>query len=481
MMAPSALVTAVFSRIHDVVVWIALIGAASYLTLAAIGGLNAWSPAPFWDMWEGYLDFYRRIEAGDFSAWFAQHNEHRIFLARLLFWTDIAWFGGAGVFLLFLNYAFAAFSAFLLLLCLRAEIGKTLRREFALMAAAIVGLSYSWIQHENFTWAFQSQFFLAHNLPLLAFLLLTRSWATGAGQAYFAGALVAGAAAAATMANGVLTLPMMALLSLAGGAPKWRTGLIAVVAGAVLLLYFRDYQSPVHHVSFFASIAREPLEVLQFALAYLGAPAGWIMRTGSLEAALAGGAVFLGLVAWSIVRDAKARQKAPHRLALYAFIFYIAATAAATAAARYNFGQEAAIASRYTTPSLMAWIAVLILFARPIMAHFPSRPILAAAVPIGLLLLFGPNQVTALDPQIEIKFEKRLAALAVELGAHDAAQISALYPLTARTLEIGQWASARDVSIFAAPDIRDARERIGGPLGERPARDCTGALERFES
>jgi hypothetical protein len=41
------------------------------------------------DMWNGYLGFFTKLSDGDWSAWWGQHNEHRIFLARLFFWFDL--------------------------------------------------------------------------------------------------------------------------------------------------------------------------------------------------------------------------------------------------------------------------------------------------------------------------------------------------------------------------------------------------------
>ncbi|MGD4365427.1 hypothetical protein QT713_22860, partial [Xanthomonas citri pv. citri] len=41
------------------------------------------SPVPFWDMWDGGLGFYVR-QMTDVSQWWAQHNEHRIVLSRIL-------------------------------------------------------------------------------------------------------------------------------------------------------------------------------------------------------------------------------------------------------------------------------------------------------------------------------------------------------------------------------------------------------------
>lgn len=77
---------------------------AASIALAILGGARAYTPVPFWDMWEGLFNFYLLVQSGDTSVWWAQHNEHRIVLSRLLFWLDIAVFRGAGLFLIIMNY-----------------------------------------------------------------------------------------------------------------------------------------------------------------------------------------------------------------------------------------------------------------------------------------------------------------------------------------------------------------------------------------
>ena len=56
---------------------------------SAIGGILNFSYLPFWDMWDGLYTFYLKIIDGDYSVLWSQHNEHRIFLSRILFLTDI--------------------------------------------------------------------------------------------------------------------------------------------------------------------------------------------------------------------------------------------------------------------------------------------------------------------------------------------------------------------------------------------------------
>ncbi len=63
------------------------------MILVGIGQYHSFTVVPIWDMWNGEVEFFMKARGGDLLAWFGQHNEHRITLARLLFWADLDWFG----------------------------------------------------------------------------------------------------------------------------------------------------------------------------------------------------------------------------------------------------------------------------------------------------------------------------------------------------------------------------------------------------
>ena len=73
-------------------------------TLAIIGGIKGYSSIPYWDMWDSTVNFNIRLAQGDYSVWWAQHNEHRIVLSKILFWMDQYFFGGLSTFLIITNY-----------------------------------------------------------------------------------------------------------------------------------------------------------------------------------------------------------------------------------------------------------------------------------------------------------------------------------------------------------------------------------------
>ena len=72
--------------------------------LAIVGGFRSYSPVPFCDDWEGILKFFIRVQDEDNAGWWEQFHEHRIVLARLLFWANFKWLGGENWPLITINY-----------------------------------------------------------------------------------------------------------------------------------------------------------------------------------------------------------------------------------------------------------------------------------------------------------------------------------------------------------------------------------------
>lgn len=464
---------------RDRIEFIFLIIAVAFVAQVAVGLFRTYSPVPVWDMWDGYLDFYTKITHGDWSAWWAQHNEHRIVLARLLFWADLTWFRGEGWFLLFMNFLF---------LC---AIGATFWkfwREAAGTSHAFVGYFliawlFSWVQHENITWEFQSQFFLAQLLPLWGVYLLHRARFGGArSAAYFAGACVVGVLAVGSMANGVLALPLMAIYALLTRQGWRRCILLGVLALFCLWLYLHDYRAPADHGSLFLTIQANPFNALRFILLYLGGPFYFAFGGGGLGkvvAYLAGAA----LVAGSALAARHYMGRDRHStlsLAMLFFILYIGGTALVTAGGRLFFGLDSALSSRYMTPALMAWAALLIVNAEVIKGMVSNVPWKICLLFFVLIVLLLPIQMRAWHSRHEGIFENEVAALALEMRIDDKPQIERLWFNSEATLAISAVPSDYDWSVFGWLPIHNVRETIGAPYDitqKMVLRSCNGVLD----
>lgn len=451
-----------------------------FVALAVAGAFRMYSPVPFWDMWGGYLGFYVQAAAGDWSVWWAQHNEHRIVLARVFFWLDIALFQGRGWFLLVVNYML------MVMVCLifwqvwkeQAGAGKHWLGFF------LIAWLFSWSQAENLTWGFQSQFILAQLLPLAAFYFLHRAAATDRHQGRnFGFAVLFGTLAVGSMANGTLALPLMTGYALFTRMGWKRSLLLAVLSAMFMLLYFYDFSTPSHHGSLVHAMRENPLGLAHYVLLYVGGPFYYLFGKhvfGHVMAVVAG-LFMVGSAAAFAWRAIPVAHKATLSLALLTFILYVGGTALGTAGGRLLLGVDQALSSRYMTPALMAWAALLLLY----------LPKLEAVNQRGrmwmpfffLLLLMLPQQLKALEPKHDILFERKIAALALEFGVRDQTQIGNIFPSAESALSIAEAPRARNLSIFGISLIKNAAEVVGNAyagdflLLDRP---CQGSLDEVQ-
>jgi hypothetical protein len=452
--------------------------AVAFIGLAVIGGFRAYSPVPYWDMWEGYLDFYFKLGTGDWSVWWAQHNEHRPVLAKIFFWMDLAWFHGSLWFLLVINYLLVFCICLVFWLYAREEPAHQLEFLWFFLLAWL----FSWAQEENFTWGFQNQFFLAQLLPLLAFYFLylatTRQTKS---TVYFSLAAIIGVLSIGSMANGVLVLPLLALYALTVRLAWRKIVFLAVLSIALVGVYFHDYLPPEGHGSLLLALRTNPLGLIQYVLLYLGGPFYYLFGEGRVAQNLAqlAGLFFLMsslAFAWKALR---APRESALPLALLTFILYIGLTALGTGGGRLIFGLKQALSSRYITPALMAWASLFILYL-PALPRLPDKIKGKLWLPFLLLLmLMLPVQLKALQSHQRVIFERNLAALALALEIKDQVQIGNVYPHAEPTLTIAKKAAAGDLSVFGRPPLKNARERLGtqSALGATAAAPCQGHLD----
>ncbi len=447
-----------------------------FFILALMGTVHAHTAVPIWDMWTGYLDFYQQLRAGHTAAWWNLHNEHRIVLSKILFWIDLAWFQGSVWFLLVVHFVCVggAFWTLRALLHEKAAACGASHRSTQLATLFIFICLFSWAQSQNFSWGFQNQFFLAQLLPLLALYSLYQS---GKNQStpQFLAAAVLGCLSILTMANGVLALPLMAAYALLQRMGWKKTSLLCALAVACIAVYFANYHVPYNPGRIIAPI--QPWPTAQYSLVYLGLPF-YYFSGKSLWCAQIFGLLFLLLTGVKALQCLRQPTRQGIDLCLLAFIAYIVGTALVTALGRAQFGLAQAVSSRYATPALMAWVALLIAYLPPLLKSLEQWQNRVVWPLLLLLLAMLATQLPAREPQTSVNHEATLAALALELGVHDAAQIQTVVWDATLAERIAQPAIAHNDSIFGQAPIRDARQRLGQlqalPL---PARTCLGAVD----
>ena len=300
------------------------------------------------------------------------HVEHRLLLLRVatlalvaLFgevdFRTLAWLGNLGVLTLSV-FLFAGF------------------RKDASWGARIVTFSpATWFLFQpqywdSFFWATAS----LSNLWVLPMALACFGALGRTGGAAFLLALAAGCVAALTQANGLLVLPIGALLLLRNG--RHREAALWIVFSLLLAgAYAAGLQRPEGSVGILESLLRP--SVWQYALYFIGAAGGF----GSpLPSALVGLAI-LAIAAWGLPRSTKANPGLAGLLLLVVASGllnalgreFIAGPDYALGAARYRFYGSAALALAY-----LVGIETLI---RPRARHW------AFAVGVSLALAFAVN------------------------------------------------------------------------------------------
>lgn len=467
---------------------LALTFGALMFAAAVIGALRWYSPVPIGDAWDGMLGFRLAQLAGEPGLWWAQHNEHRIVLARALFWLDFELFGGRMAFLIVANFVLVAaavlvFAAVARWLPRPAGARPNPRNAAWIWGSLLAGWLFQWMQFENFTRGFQSQFFMATLLPLAALVALARSGGAD-GRPWFAAACLLGVASLGTMANGVLALPLMLAVALLTRQPRGRIAVLALLAAVGLAAYFTGYQSIADHGSLAQALREQPLALLRYALVYLGGPFQKLLGDGGpgTRIALVMGIVFVLATLPPALRAWHRRDESALALALLGFIAYVAATALATAGGRLNFGIEQALSSRYSTPALMAWACLALLHADTLERHAARRPWRATvllALPCAAVL---QTQIAALRSNDAVNFEMDIAALALALDVRDADQVRIIYPAIDHALRLAEAARSRELSIFGRAPWQGLRRQLGQAAPALAGGSCLGhvdAVDRF--
>lgn len=460
--------------LYNLSIFILVIYMGSFILLACIGGWLSFSPVPFWDMWDN-LTFYNILHEEGYSAWWKQHNEHRIVLHRVLFWLDFILFEGSNIFLVIINYVLAAINFLVFLLIINKAFPNSEDKHIKIFLSFFsCFLIFSWMQMSNFVWAFQSQFFLAQLLPLTAlyFLYLSEIKKDYSTLLFFFTCWF-GVASIGTMANGVLALPILTIIALLLRESWQRVCILSLLSIISLSLYFKDFISSTPH-SLIDIIFTQPLDLINYALNYLGGPFYYI--TGNFFTAKLAGIFFTLSSFFFAYKAIQAPKEHAIQIVLLGYIAYVGATAFATASGRINFGLESAISDRYMTPVLMAWSCICILYALLL-----SKKDFLLYIGASILLIISWRlfvfQMGVYNINPNIYFERHIAALAMELDVHDHQQLNTIFHTPERLSDIAKYARENNISIFGHPSIKDLKEMLKNTYQHSSTYACLGNLD----
>ena len=444
--------------------WFFVLTAILSSSFLIVGMFKGYSPVPHWDMWDGYLDFYVKLSDGDMWQWLSQHNEHRIFFSRILFWVDIHFFNGSIWFLLLANFSLLIVFTYMITFVSAKELGlysAYSTSQSLIIFSLLLMFCMSWMQNNNLTWGFQSQFIAAYLFPFITFYALYR-YAIYKNWAWFGFALFMGCMSAGTMANGILTLPLLFLLALFLRLRFLELIVIGFFAILINVLYFYNFQELPGHGSLTKTLIEHPVDFVIYFLTYLGNPFYYLLFKEVLGAQIFGFAFVITTVAsffYVLLRMEKSEHK-NFLLALFAYLLYVGGTAFATSGGRAIFGVEQAVSSRYTTPVIFAWASLaLVMFfilKKKLKANKKAFYFLAL-MPLLLLII----QVEALGNNKQKHFNHMVAGLAMEMGVRDETYLMQVFPFMDWLQEMIVVPKKRNLSIFGNSVIKDVESLIG--------------------
>jgi hypothetical protein len=432
---------------------------------------GGYSPVPFADFWSQF-DFIAQsldgnVGVGDF---WAQHNEHRIVLARLQFLVDYGLFDGTNVFL----FASIVASSIALAATYAATVYFETRDWLFVLGTFAVGAAstMSPAGWENLTWAFQVQFVQAFLFPavsVLAVVLAARSPHAGRSALLTTASGIAAIAATYSMANGFFIWPVVVGLALLLRLSRRQTAVLAFVGLATVASYF-------WHLEFSTrGELSDPVGLFVFVAAYLGSAVG---GAGLPEATLVG---VVGLLLLPVLYALAWRRRIGSSIALHVgagIATFVLLTAAQTAGGRLYLGTSQAISSRYSIASFTFWLALVVAFLTPVRERwraYPSAGLAYLACAALAALFVGYRSVPDADYLRTVVFGKEATVLTFRVGVNDDSQTVTGVAAGDSVSNHLRWMELERLGPWAPGGMVDAT-RMAGRVGAT-TRDCLGAVE----
>jgi hypothetical protein len=436
--------------------------------------IQTWSALPFGDQWDMLIDDASRLTPGWF---YAQHNEHRLVFPKLIFAIDRFGFAETNKFNLFCNLALP-FSLALFIVYAATRYADQTLSEKLWIAGVVFGFLFSAMQWENLVWGFQSVFIGVELATFGAFAAVALGTPT---PLRIAAAVVCETVATYTLSSGAIAPFGAITLALWRGWGKVAVAVLAFAAICLLASYLNGYIAPVGHSDPLRSLL-QPVDVTGFVLAEIGSPFWPLLVKLQLPARFeqAFGAIGVALFLLAAIGLVRRRERTFGAEGLFlAIAAYVMAVALVTALGRLKFGFPQALASRYTSHTLLFWLSLLLLAVITFGRRHPGWRISAMALTLSALSAIAgaqTNFVAAAEQWATSHLEASTALLA---DVYDSNALQGVYPPDgAIPFERARSLRAGHLSIFA-----DAWSAWWGtPLAEHvrltEAARCRGGLDK---
>jgi len=478
---------------------------------------RAYSVLPWGDMWD-YWAWYLQPHPAFILRFFAQHNEHRIAVARLFFLADQVLFQGRAIFIFVSIFLIQICHA--LLLWRLAYLAHPHRRSLSvyLGSAAFLCL-FSAEQYTNFTWSFQIQFvmvYFAVTGALASLMVFARRWDEGPPVSashrwsWLVTTVLVGIVATYSMANGLLVWPALLLLAFWFRLPRKAKAILLIAGVAFWVLYLWGYKTPPQTSSLREGFHNLP-QSFAFTMCVLGSPVSDLVfeidrifsiggeQWQNVWTATVGLAGFVTSAFLWISFGRNRRETHRAEAVILHLLLFLVATAFLIGLGRSNFPLHDALHPRYTTVGLLFWFCIFFLVAslvaRGSRSHESQSLVLfqfgGAMLALVVLVLYQPTQIRfarenalglsefeatigapvydsdlwtrnyynprALIPTLRYMQAKHLSVFAPERSRWIGDPIAAHYPLVTSDNCIGF--VDKDAKVFADPELPGIRLR----------------------
>jgi hypothetical protein len=359
---------------------------------------RTYCPVIYWDQWE-YVNVAMKPAGLPFwSRVWAQSDESRLVIGKLLGFADLRFFGGRNISLQIELCLIPVFVAVILFRMVRRS-GQLRDEALATAAGFLIFCALNPVQVDNLTWYFEVGFVFTGLAAVAAFAgAVWHSSRVAAGdRRWISGPLVlslfAAALAECCRLDGLLVWPILVLLSFSLRFRKETSALIGGVATLAVAAYFWRFHS-VGGVSGDAREAiRHPFAAGEYVVHYFGTAWDALLPPGSavfvLSELLTAAAILIATVA--AVRYLCFRQSKPDPLShfLSAILLFTVSAAGITSLGRVRFGVAQAAASRYQCVALLFWAAFGVLALAWAARKTPRRLALAGVQCSMVVLMAG--------------------------------------------------------------------------------------------
>ncbi len=461
------------TKYSDLLSFCVLISGAICLLIAFVFSFHFFTATPFADTWSVIDEIV--INHGGPSVWllWAQHNEHRIVIPKLLMWADLFWMGDKG-WSLFVEIYLAQFLEALLAAYAVRRLGGWKWVETRTVFGVALFCAFCPIQYEIFVWSFGLPIVLCYASIQLALISLV-FYSQGQKRFWLILSFVAAIAAPLNLAGGQLVWP--ALLLVGWNLRLKMRMLFAILFGAVLSMasYLIGYVSPPNHANLLDSL-RKPAEVAHYVLLYfagswqaLGRPLGYVLATASIVL----------VIGWNC-RAVMRRNESPLRVVFLALAGSLIGSAFLTALGRLTFGLEQAVTSRYQTSALLFWCCIFVLCTDLLLRNYPRMiPVLASMVFVAMLVALPAVKVPWREATL---WAERMSIGTIPLVANvqDDDEISNLVGSAPRIFRDTDLMRAHGWATYNTFEYRRMGVMLTSIYQVLPAERCAGNFDRFE-